>query len=125
MIDKLKYTFCGLLLLLSCENNENEAVIDVSKASISEEKMQLIMRDICLIEGRVKRKYSLNGLSTDSTTKVLYGEVFDKYGVTQEQFVETYDIYANNPKELTKIMNEVVNDLKSGLDTIPKPEKNN
>lgn len=108
-----------------CENQEKEAVRKMSDASISGEKMQLIMRDICLIEGRVKRKYSLNGLSTDSTAKVLYGEVFATYGVTQEEFVETYDIYANNPKELTKLMNEVVDDLKAGLDTIPKPEKNN
>lgn len=115
----------GLLLVVFTFGCVSDADKDKKKQNfaISKDTMQYVMRDICLVEGRLKRKYALNGLTSDSTAELLYGEIFAKYNTNQDEFKSTYEAYANSPDELSEIMRWVEVNLKQAIDTIPEVEK--
>ncbi len=94
--------FLLIFSFFSC-NNKPEGII-------SKKKMTHIIADINLLEGSLY----VSGIfrSEHQKRKAYYTSIFDKYKVTEEQFDNSLEWYAKNPKELEIIYEQANNILK-------------
>ncbi len=77
---------------------------------IDQNKFALIMVDVQLIEGM--RVHKLGPKRENSVDMVpLYEDVFQKHGITEEEFRRTFEYYTNHPDKMKEIYEQVVDSL--------------
>lgn len=105
-----------LLLLTACE---------VPIGIAGKKEMTAILVDVHLTEAAVGQKYSYN----DNATKRAYFEsVFEKHGITRDDFNASLEWYAQHPRLLTEVYADVVKKIEDKRDAVDNyvyhPEEN-
>jgi hypothetical protein len=104
-INYLKITLL-LALLTSCYRNLN-----YPSAEIPKEKMISVLADIHLAEAKVAGFTAISQPERDSITAVYYETIFRIYDVKAEAFDQSMNAYMQNPEELSKIYEKVLEKL--------------
>ena len=104
MKQKIIYTFLiSLPVFCSCNGKE-----DLPKNIIPEDKMVNVITEVELTQGLIKLKFS----NQDSINQQeLFGQVYDEFNITKEQFNESLTYYCQQPKLMEGIYNKVINNL--------------
>jgi len=99
---KILLILTTIALFAACSGNED---------ILSQKKMAHILRDIHLSDGTLNtQRYTLSqNVNIDSL--YLYKKVFEKNGVTHDEFVNSLLYYSKYPRMLDEIYTMVVNDL--------------
>lgn len=79
------------------------------------DKFTQVLLEGQLIEARVNHEQVIDK-STDVPALRYYAEMFQKQGVTEEQFKKTYQWYVDHPAELKDVYNEVLTGLQKRVD---------
>jgi len=72
--------------------------------------MVRIMVDAHIFEA-IAEGQKLMGDSLARFIKVNYAEIFSKNGITEEQFLRTFDYYEHNPGKMDELMTKVIDEL--------------
>jgi len=95
-------------LLLSCGRKDDAFV--KPEGILSQDSMATIMTDIHLIEGaKVGRKIMGDTLTVEN----YYSKVYDKYGITKEEFEKNFAFYNRHPEKMDQIFESVIEKLNS------------
>jgi hypothetical protein len=95
------------MVLLACGSQiEEEPPLDI----LDREKFVLVMTDVQLLEAIRKQKMIRED---DPTAKLAswYKEVFEKHGISENQFTATFTWYYGHPEEMILIYEEVFEQL--------------
>ena len=98
----------GLLVILfvGCASPE----VKIPENILTQEQMMPIMVDIHVIEGARNGSIMLgdtNGIED------YYAKVYEKHGITEDQFKSSFAFYSNNPTVFIPIYEEVLDSLKA------------
>jgi hypothetical protein len=93
-----------VLISVGCE----EEVKTLPANLISEDKMILVLKDICKTEARFQRRLSLHGKSNSELVFENYKLVFDANEVTLDQFKDSYSYYENTPGTMQQMYDSVI-----------------
>ncbi len=97
--------------------------LDYATASIPKEKMILVLADVHLAEAKVAGIVGISQFSRDSLTSVYYETIFKVYNIKADDFDQSMNAYMQNPEELSKIYEKVLEKLqKDELDKNIKVE---
>ena len=77
---------------------------------LTEDKMVAILLDINIAEGGMKARYVL-GDSAKALAPYLYDHIYDKHGVSRDQFDRNLDYYLHQPGKMDKIYEQVITEL--------------
>lgn len=72
------------------------------------DSMSLIMTDIHLIEGA---KVGENIMGDSLRAAHYFRSIYQKYGITQARFEESFDYYSERPDEMNRIYESVIEEL--------------
>jgi tRNA/tmRNA/rRNA uracil-C5-methylase (TrmA/RlmC/RlmD family) len=113
-VKKIIYIFLIIFSFsfISCNNSKNNSNEENKEfAKISKDTIILMLIDIHIADSYV----SINPLGSKNKIKAkdFYYSIFEKYNYSKETFQKNIDFYSNNPKELDKMYEEVLNKLKS------------
>ena len=109
----MKQLICVLIAvaLLSCGQNERpEGIMD-------REAFKAALLDAQLIEARMNHEMVLEQMEVMPAQKY-YEELFEKHGITDEQFNKTFRYYSKQPDELGAIYEEIIAELTLRKDSI-------
>ena len=95
----LKLVCISLIILFSCQSEENKL--------IPKDKFTSIHREILTIESYYQLNYRAPGIYKDSLKKSVDG-VLKKYGVTFKEYEETYNYYAIHQEEFQEINKDLI-----------------
>lgn len=111
------------VVLVGCVNDPRDdakATPSESSSVLSREQFIEVMCDIQLIEAASKNKVFRND---DETLRLgaAYKEVFEKHGITQEQFEESHRWWWTHPQAMRSVLLKVTEKLsqKEGADKKP------
>lgn len=107
------------VLLVSCKTDTSSR--DYTQAPIAENEFVKILVDVRLAESII-RKQSSKVENTENITRQLYASIFEKYGITQEDFESSIKLYSSNPDKMYYINEKVVEEL-SKLESEVKSQK--
>jgi len=98
----------GLLVILfvGCASPE----VKIPENILTQEQMMPILVDIHVIEGARNGSIMLgdtNGIED------YYAKVYEKYGITEDQFKSSFAFYSDNPTVFIPIYEEVLDSLKA------------
>ena len=101
-----------ILMLFSCERAlpKDESVIKIPNHLLSEEVFTELYYDAQLTEGAVRIEIG-KGVKSKEISAYLYQQLFDKYGITKDDFEANIRYYASDPEVMQEIQTEVVNRL--------------
>ena len=85
------------VVLFSCESKKEKP-----ENILSDIKMASVMVDMQIIESALERKVTVDTMYT-YTSHELYGKVFQKHGVTEDNFKQSFDYYKQDPAVLENI----------------------
>jgi Domain of unknown function (DUF4296) len=102
----------SIVFVASCSRKED-------KFPIPKDKLYQVLCDVHLSEASVESE-SLK--MKDSVTKVYYEQIFQKHGITAEDFDSSMSMMSNDPVLMNKIYKEVVKQL-SERQIIETPKK--
>lgn len=95
----------GCMLLGACSSGN-----DVPEGLLPREKFVAVLTEAQLIEARRNHELVIEQIS-DAPVAKYYEDLFKDQGITEEQFVRTYDHYAEHPDEMKPIWEEVLTEL--------------
>jgi hypothetical protein len=72
--------------------------------------MVQVMVDTHIFEAMAEGR-KMSGDSLARFIKVNYMEIFKKNGITEEQFLRTFDYYEHNPGKMDELMTKVIDEL--------------
>jgi hypothetical protein len=91
------------LLLCSCSEGNK-------KIPITESKFMDVLTDIHFHEARLEQFTGLTDTFYFSAGKG-YEKIYEKHGITKDQFMETFSYYEQQPKEFEKLYEKIVDKL--------------
>ena len=94
------------ILFIGCASPE----VQIPETVLTPEQMMPIMVDIHVIEG------SRNGaimLGDNNGIEDYYAKVYEKHGITEDQFKSSFAFYSDNPTVFIPIYEEVLDSLKA------------
>lgn len=94
-----------LLSLAACGSKE-----DADKDILDREQFKEVLLQAQLIEARANHELVVEQFSKAPVAQY-YKELFEKEGVTEEQFKATFDHYTSRPEELKAIYEEIITEL--------------
>jgi hypothetical protein len=97
------FSLCMLLFLTGCQTHSERQILPP-------DKMQLVLKDIMLLETFYQSKYgtpSVYGKSLKKATR----KIFAKHQVTEKQYTISFDYYASHPMELKAIQEKIIEQL--------------
>ena len=105
---RLGHYFASVLFILfiGCASPE----VQIPETVLTPEQMMPIMVDIHVIEG------ARNGaimLGDTNSIEDYYAKVYEKYGITEDQFKSSFAFYSDNPTVFIPIYEEVLDSLKA------------
>jgi hypothetical protein len=105
---RLGHYFASVLFILfiGCASPE----VQIPETVLTPEQMMPIMVDIHVIEG------ARNGaimLGDTNGIEDYYAKVYEKHGITEEQFKSSFAFYSDNPTVFIPIYEEVLDSLKA------------
>ena len=105
---RLLHYFASVLFILfiGCASPE----VQIPETVLTPEQMMPIMVDIHVIEG------ARNGaimLGDTNGIEDYYAKVYEKHGITEDQFKSSFAFYSDNPTVLIPIYEEVLDSLKA------------
>ena len=105
----------GLLVILfvGCASPE----VKIPENILTQEQMMPIMVDIHVIEGARNGSIMLgdtNGIED------YYAKVYEKHGITEDQFKSSFAFYSDNPTVFIPIYEEVLDSLKANVALLAK-----
>ncbi len=80
------------------------------KHILSEEKFKATLIDIHLLEGKLELQKNVSDTLFYMAGRG-YERVFEKHGISQEQFEETFEYYRSEPKKFDKLYETIVEEL--------------
>jgi hypothetical protein len=92
-------------MLLSCGQTDERP-----PNLISESKMVEVMVDTHIFEAMAEGRNLLND-TLARFVKKNYGEIFRENGITEDQFLRTFDYYEHNPGKMDELMTKVIDEL--------------
>ena len=97
-----------LLLLVSCGNKKEKAVIrnDV----LSHAEMVKLIADVHIVEAVIEERRN-SGQLKPGEMKLFYDQVFEKYHLNKEMFYKNINYYLEKPQEFLKIYDEAIIEL--------------
>ena len=117
MINKfIKYTVLALFFAMSfvacseSEKEENQIKIDKPSPFVERDEIVDLIVDLELAEAAIKRMASY-GESTAKTTSFYYDYMFEKWGITFEQYNDIINYYSQDPVEMENIYADVISKL--------------
>jgi hypothetical protein len=119
MINKfIKYTILLIITAVafsSCseidnQDEKNQVKIDKPTPFIERDKIVDLIVDLELAEAAIKRMASY-GESTAKTTSFYYDYMFEKWGITFEQYNDIINYYSQDPVEMENIYADVISKL--------------
>lgn len=98
--------------LLACNRtlSTDAEVAQVPENLLSQEVFTNLYYDSQLTEAAVRIEIS-KGTNTKEISRYLYEQLFEKYGITEEDFKANIRYYASDPALMQEIQTEVVNRL--------------
>ena len=102
---KILYLFL-ILTLFSCKEKKNKEILD-------QKTYKAVLKEI-LLTNIVKQDHK----KIDSLNYNLIGLVYKKYNVDSLKLENTTEYYSRHPKELTKIYQEIYQEIKKSSDSI-------
>jgi hypothetical protein len=108
----------GLLMLLVCSACGG-ATAPPDEGLLDRERFTDVLLQAQLIEARVNHELMVDHRVGSPVAKY-YDELFQKEGVSREQFERTFDHYAARPEELRAIYEEVIAELARRKDGPPR-----
>ncbi len=109
---KIKHISLTILLLgmLSCGDKEK-----LPKGILTEGEMVQVISEIELTQALIKLKFSIPDTSTVDSMPInrqqFFNEVFDQFGISEEQFNKSLAHYCERPKVLEGLYTQVINEL--------------
>ena len=105
---RLGHYFASVLfiLIIGCASPE----VQIPETVLTPEQMMPIMVDIHVIEG------ARNGaimLGDTNGIEDYYAKVYEKHGITEDQFKSSFAFYSDNPTVFIPIYEEVLDSLKA------------
>ena len=94
------------ILFVGCTSHE----VKIPENILTQEQMMPILVDIHVIEGARNGSIMLgdtNGIED------YYAKVYEKYGITEDQFKSSFAFYSDNPTVFIPIYEEVLDSLKA------------
>lgn len=95
------------VLVIVCACTSSEAPSDL----IGKEKMAKIITEVHLLEAKIGQLT----IKPEDSIQVVYDHyeklLFENLGITQEQYVSSFNYYVDNPAQFEKIYNAVVDSL--------------
>lgn len=119
MINKfLKYTVFFVFMAVvfsSCsevetQDNENQVKTDKPTPFIERNEIVDLIVDLELAEAAIKRMASY-GESTAKTSSYYYDYMFERWGITFDEYNAIIDYYSQDPIEMEKIYSDVISKL--------------
>lgn len=109
MIDKAKRLFLMAIGLITLACSQQEEKLQVPAAIVSPDTMLRVLTDIHLAEGarvgsRVVGSDSLN-------IKDYYFHIWNRYGISQKEFRESFRFYAKHPEEISGMYQKMLDSL--------------
>lgn len=101
----MKATWALVLLLVACTTNEPKP-----EGLLTREQFTEVLLEAQLIEARINHELIVQHLAQVPTGSY-YKELFEAQGITEEQFTRTFTYYAERPKELKDIYDDIVEEL--------------
>ena len=99
--------------LFSCNNQESttdKGLYQKPDHLLSRKEFTNIFEEVYLVDGAVRIEMS-KGVNSTDISRYLYDELFKKYEITYEVYLENLDYYALDPLVMQEIQTEVVNRL--------------
>lgn len=100
------FIFAMVIFLAACSSEKPERPEGVLNA----DQFTALMIDVQLIEGIRAQRIDVSE-KKGKAESFLYAEVFDKHGITREEFEKTYAYYMKNPKRMEQIYEQVLDSL--------------
>ena len=95
--------FAVILLFLSCGKNQQSEILPP-------EKMQVVMKEVMLLETYYQSKYGSPSVYGRSLKKAAQ-KVFDKHQTDSIQYERSFDYYAKNQGELKAMQEKIIEEL--------------
>lgn len=99
---------CGMLFVLSFAACKAEP--EASQDVLERDRFKELLLQAQLIEARVNHELIIDHISQVPTDRY-YAELFERQGVTAEQFTTTFAYYTARPEELKAIYEEIITEL--------------
>ncbi len=100
--------FIYLLILIfaaSCASDPSEVNL-----ALSTDKFTAVMIDVQLAEGMKTQKIFVTKDNSEAVN-LLYKHIFEKHGVTSEEFMESFEYYRSRPGEMELVYEQVLDSL--------------
>jgi hypothetical protein len=81
--------------------------VKIPDSVLSKEKMAAVLLDIHLLEATL----NLNAGNVNASDGKLSFDIYNKHGITKEQYEESYTFYTENPEALKEVYDIVLNEL--------------
>jgi hypothetical protein len=94
-----------LVLLFACGQQE-----PMPEGLLDREKFTAVLLDAQLLEARRNHEMVVEHRQ-EVPIETYYQQVFEKHGITEEQFRATFDHYTKRPEELKAIYEEIIVEL--------------
>ena len=101
----IKIVLISVIWMFSC-NSSNEKFIDKTK-------MSMIFAELKLAESQVSRLNFMGADSAKVAFKYLEKEIYKKYKIDSLQYLNSFDFYAKDKKELLRIYEGAENIIKN------------
>jgi citrate synthase len=95
-----------LMFLISCGTKSNEK----PGSLLSEEKLAAVLTEVELLDAVYTLEYQKRDTSRQ-TMAAYYEEVYQRHGVTREQFTESLEWYGKDPEKIRALRYKVYDEL--------------
>ncbi len=109
-LSKVFFVICLGFLIFSCTSSKSNEGKSKPENLIEVKKMIDILVDIQLVEASLVKKRGKNE-DTDFYSNYYYKNIFEKYGITKNQYDLSLEYYKNNIEIFDKIYQEVSDSL--------------
>jgi hypothetical protein len=106
---KLVLRFVVIVCLFSGCGSKN-SIVPSDENVIPFQQMQLILKDIHLVDGLANREGDPNG-TTEVLTKAYYKAVFNKHHVSDTAFYRSFKYYMYEANQLDSMYNNIVTEI--------------
>jgi hypothetical protein len=110
-LPRVKYLFpLVVLTVMGCNSGEDVALEVPPPGIIPAQKFALVLADAQLAEAVITQK-----MSREDDPKVIgatyYNQIFNKHGISKEDFQKSHAYWANRPKDMLAIYDLVITEL--------------
>lgn len=108
------------LLTLCTACHKKQVVVDKPEDLINRKKMVEVLTDSYLAEAYIYA--SLDSISAENLTLSFYKDIFDRHGITKDQFVHSIEYYISDHELIQKMLDEVMVNIVHMKDTSNIPD---